>query len=228
MADISRRSFLGFTTAAPMAAAAGVLSQTNAAPLPGKEPKSSASSELTPSERARRRIQQQHLPNVPLITQEGKRVLFYDDLVKGKAVSMNFFFARCEEICPLVMANLAKVQKILGDQVGKDIFMYSFTLKPEEDTVDVLRRHHHMYDAGPGWTFLTAKPADMETLRRAAGFTYPDPAIDKDKTQHIGNIRFGNEPLMLWSACPGMAHAQWVAETLEFVIHPERNRVQSP
>lgn len=223
MADISRRKFLGFTTAAPVAAAAGVLSQVAVA---GSKPV--ASPELTPSERARRRIQQQHLPNVPLITHEGKRVLFYDDLVKGRAVSFNFFYAKCDEICPLVMANLAKVQKILGDQVGKDIFMYSFTLKPEEDTVEVLRRHHEMYNAGSGWTLLTAKPADMENLRRAVGFTYPDPAVDKDKTQHIGNIRFGNEPLMLWSACPGMAHAQWVAETLEFIIHPERNRVQSP
>jgi protein SCO1 len=226
MAGISRRRFLGFTTAAPMAA--GILSQAVAEPLPGKESKPAVSLELTPSDRARRRIQEQHLPNVSLITHEGKRVLFYDDLVKGKVVSLNFFYAKCDEICPLVMANLAKVQKILGDQVGKDIFMYSFTLKPEEDTVDVLREHHKMYGARPGWTFLTGKPDEMETLRRAVGFTYPDPKIDKDKTEHIGNIRFGNEPLMLWSACPGMAHAQWVAETLEFIIHPERSRVQSP
>jgi protein SCO1/2 len=126
------------------------------------------------------------------------------------------------------MANLAKVQNLLGNQVGRQFFMYSFTLKPEEDTVEVLRHHREMYGAGPGWTFLTAKPDDMEKLRRATGFTYPDPAIDKDKTQHIGNIRYGNEPLMLWSACPGMAHATWIAETLEWMIHPEQNRVQSP
>lgn len=220
MAVISRRRFLSFTATAPLAA--GILGRTAAAAT------SSASQGLTLSERSRRRIQEQHLPNVSLTTHEGKQVLFYDDLVKGKAVSLNFFFAKCDEICPLVMANLSKVQKILGNQVGRDIFMYSFTLKPEEDTVEVLRHHHQMYSAGPGWTFLTAKPSDMEKLRVAIGFTYPDPAIDKDTTQHIGNIRFGNEPLMLWSACPGMAHAQWVAETLEYIIHPERTRVQTP
>jgi len=187
-----------------------------------------ASTTLSLSEQARRRIQEQHLPNVPLITHEGKRVFFYDDLVKDKVVSLNFFFAKCDEICPLVMANLAKVQKLLGDQIGRDLFMYSFTLKPEEDTVDVLRHHREMYGAGPGWTFLTAKLDDMEKLRSAIGFTYPDPAIDKDKTQHIGNIRYGNEPLMLWSACPGMAHAKWIAETLEWMIHPDQNRVQAP
>jgi protein SCO1/2 len=186
-----------------------------------------ASARLTLSEQARRRIQEQHFPDIPLITHEGKHVRFYNDLIKDKIVSLNFFFAKCDEVCPLVMANLTKVQKLLGSQVGRDIFMYSFTLKPEEDTLEVLRHHREMYRAGPGWTFLTARPDDMEKVRKAIGFSYPEPAIDKDKTQHIGNIRYGNEPLMLWSACPGMGHAKWIAETLEWAVHPETNRVQA-
>jgi protein SCO1 len=180
------------------------------------------------SEQARRRIQEQHFPDIPLITHEGRQVRFYNDLIKDKIVSLNFFFAKCDEICPLVMANLSKVQKLLGSQVGRDIFMYSFTLKPDEDTLEVLRHHREMYHAEPGWTFLTAKPEDIETVRKAIGFTYPEPAIDKDKTQHIGNIRYGNEPLMLWSACPGMTHPKWIAETLQWAIHPETSRIQAP
>src|SRR5215469_15528402 len=130
MPDISRRKFLSLTAAAPLAA--GVLSTTTLAAGPGK---------FAPftQEDARRRIQQQHLPNLPLISHEGKRVMFYDDLVKGKIVTLNFFFTNCDEICPLVTANLAQVQKLLGDQVGRNIHMYSFTLKPEEDTVAVIR-----------------------------------------------------------------------------------------
>ena len=218
MNDMSRRKMLGLLGMAPFAG--GVLEAAGTT--------RAGTSGLTLSEQARMRIQVQHLPNVPLITHEGKNVRFYDDLVKNKIVSLNFFFANCDEVCPLVMANLSQVQKLLGKQVGRDIFMYSFTLKPEEDTLDVIRRHREMYHAGPGWTFLTAKPADMEKLRKAIGFTYPEPEIDKDKTQHIGNIRYGNEPLMLWSACPGMAHAKWIAESLEWAIRPETNRVQAP
>lgn len=216
--NVSRRKLLGLFGMAPLAG--GVIAA-------GKTPRA-ASNGLTMSERARRRIQEQHLPNIPMITHEGKQVLFYDDLVKDKVVSLNFFFAKCDEVCPLVMANLAKVEKLLGDKLGRDIFMYSFTLKPEEDTVEVIKHHREMYGARPGWTFLTANPKDMEKLRVAIGFTYPDPAIDKDTTQHIGNIRYGNERLMLWSACPGMAHAKWIAETLDWAIHPDQNRVQAP
>jgi protein SCO1/2 len=218
MPDISRRKFLSYTAAAPLTAA--VLSQSAAAAGAGSTAPAQKVWPTVTQESARKRIQELHLPNVPLISHEGKRYLFYDDLVKDKAVSLNFFFANCDEICPLVTANLAKVQKLLGKEVGSGIQMYSFTLKPEEDTVDVIREYRKKYGAGPGWTFFTADPKDMEKLRAAIGFTYPDPVIDKDTTQHIGNIRFGNEPLMYWSACPGMAHAKWVAETLEYVMHP--------
>jgi len=222
MLDVSRRKMLGVLGMAPLAIGVSEVAEAGGSQLHPVAPTG-----LTLSEQARRRIQEQHFPDIPLITHEGRQVRFYHDLINDKIVSLNFFFAKCDEICPLVMANLTKVQKLLGSQVGRDIFMYSFTLKPDEDTLEVLRHHREIYHAGPGWTFLTAKPDDMEKVRKAIGFTYPEPAIDKDKTQHIGNIRYGNEPLMLWSACPGMAHAKWIAETLEWAIHPETNRVQA-
>ncbi|HET8889016.1 MAG TPA: SCO family protein [Candidatus Angelobacter sp.] len=225
MPDISRRKFVSLAAAAPLAASP-LLAGFPVGAAFGKVPPAPAA--LTLSDKARQRIQKYNLPNISLISHEGKQVHFYDDLVKDKAVTLNFFFANCDEICPLVTANLATVQKLLGKQVGRDIHMYSFTLKPAEDTVSVIRQYRQKFGAGPGWTFFTAKPDDMEKLRRAIGFSYPDPAIDADKTQHIGNVRYGNEPLMLWSACPGMAHAHWIAETLEWMVHPEQNRVQAP
>src|SRR5215831_1799155 len=215
---VSRRKFLSLTAAAPLA---GVVSTAAMAGETRKWPPVTQDS-------ARKRLQERNLPNLPLISHEGKRVMFYDDLVKDKVVTLNFFFANCDEVCPLVTANLAKVQKLLGDQVGRDIHMYSFTLKPEEDTVAVIRDYRKQFGAGPGWTFLTGRPDVIEKLRRAIGFSYPDPAIDKDKTQHIGNVRFGNEPLMYWSACPGMAHPKYMAETLEWMIHPDQSRTQAP
>lgn len=180
----------------------------------------------TASDLARRRIQRMHFPNVPLYTHEGKRVMFYDDLVKNKIVTMNFFFARCDEVCPMVMANLSRVQERVAADLNKRLFMYSLTLKPEEDTVDAIREFREMHHARPGWTFLTGKPQDLEKVRKGIGFSYPNPVVDKDKTQHIGNVRYGNEPLMLWAACPGMAHADFIAESVSWMIHPEQNRIQ--
>jgi len=217
--DISRRKLLGWTAMAPLAAAAEAV-----VGITGKA--AGTNGPATASDLARQRIQRMHFPNVPLYTHEGKRVMFYDDLVRNRIVTMNFFFAKCDEICPMVMANLSRVQTRLASDLNKRLFMYSLTLKPEEDTVDAIREFREMHHARPGWTFLTGKPQDLERVRKGIGFSYPNPVVDKDKTQHIGNVRYGNEALMLWAACPGMAHADFIAESVSWMLHPEQNRIQ--
>ncbi len=212
MPDLSRRELLGLAALAPFA---GTILSTGAAARVH-------ASSLDPQSEARENIRKRYFPNVTLQTQDGKHVRFYDDLVKDKIVTINFFFSNCDEVCPLVTANLVKVQKLLGDLVGRDIFMNSITLKPEEDSPATIKKYMRTFNAKPkGWTFLTGKPNDIEFLRKSLGFTYPEPAIDKDKTQHIGNVRYGNEPLMLWGACPGMAHAPFIAESISWMIRPE-------
>lgn len=216
MNSLSRRNMFGMAALAPLAATAAARKASRPALL-----------SLDPAQQlARRRVQELHLPNVPLVSHEGKEVMFYDDLLKDKVVSIDFFYTKCEDICPIVMPNLVKVQKLLGQQVGRDIFMYSITLKPNEDTVRAIRDYRKALGAGPGWTFFTGKPGDIEVIRKGIGFTYPEPAVDADTTQHIGNCRYGNERLMLWAACPGMAHAEWIAESFTWMIHPELSRVQ--
>lgn len=171
----------------------------------------------------RKRIQKRYLPNIPLVTQDGRKVLFYDDLIKNKIVTINFLYTRCEGVCPGITANLLKVQKLLGPRVGRDIFMYSITLKPEEDSWQALKEYAVGYGVRPGWTFLTGNADDIELLRRKLGFTNPNPQVDKEKSQHIGNLRYGNEPLCLWAACPGLAHPEWIVESISWV---DRSRVK--
>lgn len=169
---------------------------------------------------SRERIRQRYFPNLVLTTHDGEKVRFYDDLVKDKIVIFNFMYAKCEGICMPVTMNLVKVQKLLGDRVGRDIFMYSLTLKPEEDTASKLASYAHMHKVGPGWKFLTGSSADLELLRRKLGYVDPDPEVDKDKSNHIGVIKYGNEPLQRWGGCPAMSKAPWIVKTLSWVDWP--------
>jgi protein SCO1/2 len=157
---------------------------------------------------ARDLIRQRYFPNVVLRTQDDHPVRLYDDLVKDKIVVMNFFYATCEGICVPLTSNLVKLQGLLKDRVGHDIFMLSFTLKPKLDNPKVLREYADRFHTGPGWSFLTGSADDMELVRRRLGFVDPDPTRDADKTNHTGMIRYGNEPLQLWSACPGMSRPE--------------------
>ncbi len=156
-------------------------------------------------------IQRAHLPNVELITQDGKKVRFYDDLVKDRKVVIQFMFTRCRDACPVITRHLAQAQKILHDRAGHDIFFYSISLSPEEDTPKALKRFAKAYGAGPGWLFLTGKPEDILFLRRSLGFTYDDPKEDANRDNHTGMLRIGNEPLMRWAAAQGGARPEWIA-----------------
>ena len=162
----------------------------------------------------RERIRLRHLPNVDLVAHNGKRVRFYDDLVRDRKVIINFMYVKCEGICVPVTANLARVQQRLGARVGRDIFMYSITLKPAEDSADVLRDYAARHGAGAGWLFLTGAAADVEYLRRSLGFVSTDPAEDADRSNHIGMLRYGVEPLARWGACPGLANPGHIVRSI--------------
>lgn len=159
-------------------------------------------------------IQRRHLPNVELITQDNKKVHFYTDLVKDKRVVIQFMFARCEDVCPVITHHLAEVQKMLNGRVGHDIFFYSITLSPEEDTPRDLKAFAKMHGAGPGWTFLTGKPGDILLLRKSLGFFYNNPKEDADRNNHSGMIMIGTEPLMRWAMCPGGSNPEWIATVI--------------
>ena len=205
MQNVTRRKILGLLSLAPASPLAGQLLATPA-----------FAAETGTSARAL--LQRRNFPNLKLQDQDGREVHFYDDLIKDKVVTINFFYAKCEGICPTVTANLAKAQKILGERVGREIFMTSISLKPEHDTPAALKEYAEMFKARPGWSFLTGKPDDVEHLRRSLGFTNLDPRLDKDTSQHIGNVRMGNEPLMLWAACPGMARPEFIAKSITWMI----------
>ena len=169
---------------------------------------------------SRERIRERYFPNLVLTDQNGRKLKFYDDLVKDKIVIFNMFYAQCQGICTPITRNLVRLQQVLGERVGKDMFMYSFTLKPEEDSPEALKHYAHMHKVKPGWLFLTGSPNDMETLRRKLGFVDPDPEVDKDKSNHIGLIKYGNEPLERWGGCPGMQSPEWIAKTISWLTGP--------
>jgi len=155
------------------------------------------------------------IPNVSLLTHEGKLVRFYDDLIKNKIVLINFMYVRCGEICPGMTANLRQVQKEFGDRIGKDVFMYSVSL--DQDTPEMLKGYAELFNVQPGWTFLTGKKDDIETLRTTLGFNSWDKKVDKDKTEHIGVVKFGIENLGRWGMTPALGEAKYIAEYVRWM-----------
>jgi protein SCO1/2 len=173
----------------------------------------------------REALRRRYFPNVVLTTSTGKNVKFYDDLLKDKIVVLNLMYAECDGICPTTTANLKKVRKVLSAEVKHDIYFYSLTLKPEQDSPAVLRQYAEMHGVrDPHWLFLTGKPDEVDLLRHKLGFADPNPEVDRDKSRHSGMLRYGNEPLSIWGSCQGSAEAEWIAQEIGFAVPRELKR----
>jgi len=157
-------------------------------------------------------------PNVPLITQNGEKVRFYDDCIRDKTVLVHFFLVECTDgLCPTAVSNLRKVQDLLGERMGKEITFLSITLQPKKDTPAILKEYSDNFDIKPGWKFLTGKPADIEKLRRGLGFVDSDPERDKDLSNHVGMARYGNDKLERWGGVSLRSSPENIASTFQWL-----------
>ena len=138
-----------------------------------------------------------YFPNVQLTTQDGQTVRFYDDLIKNKVVAINFIFTSCSDSCPAETAKLRQVQKLLGERVGRDVFLYSISIDPEHDTPAILKQYAQKFDVGPGWLFLTGKAADIALLRKKLGLLREADDV-QDKGDHNTSLIVGNEASGQW------------------------------
>jgi protein SCO1/2 len=153
-----------------------------------------------------------YFPNVTLTTHEGKRVRFYDDLVKGKIVAIDLIYTTCKYACPLETARMVQVQRALGDRVGRDIFFYSMTIDPEHDTPAVLKDYAEKYHVGPGWQFLTGSAADIDLLSKKLGlYSEPDPS---NPDGHTPMLLIGNEVTGQWLRNSALDNPKFLARTI--------------
>jgi protein SCO1/2 len=154
-----------------------------------------------------------HFPNVELITQDGKKVRFYDDLIKGKIVAIDLIYTTCKYNCPLETARLVQVQKLLGDRMGKDVFFYSISIEPEHDTPEVLKQYAAKYHVGPGWLFLTGKEADIKLISKRLGLDKLPNGNDPDG--HMPSLLIGNEATGIWMRNSALDNTKFIATKIQ-------------
>jgi cytochrome oxidase Cu insertion factor (SCO1/SenC/PrrC family) len=139
------------------------------------------------------------IPDIPVYDQDGKRLKFYTDLVKGKVVAINFIFTTCTTICPPLTATFRRVQQELEKQTGRDVQLISISVDPLVDTPERLRDFAAKFKAQPGWTFVTGDKIEIDSLLRALG------AAVRDKNDHTPVVLVGNDATGYWTRTYGLS-----------------------
>lgn len=114
----------------------------------------------------KRTIEEYVVPDVTLLDQEGNEVQFREYLDSGKPVIMDFIFATCTTICPVLSVSFAYFQKKLGGRAG-EVMLVSISIDPDNDTPELMKEYIGKYGAKPGWDALTGKRSNITEVLTA-------------------------------------------------------------
>lgn len=156
------------------------------------------------------------IPHVPVIDQDGRELDFYQDLVVGKVVVMNFVFTTCTTVCPPMGANFGKLQKLLGERAGRDVHLISVSIDPATDTPERMRAWGAKFGAGPGWTLVTGSKTDLTRLLKDLEVFSPD------TNAHSPTVLIGDDSHGRWTRANGLTPPAKLAEILDEITTGEK------
>ncbi|HEX5736277.1 MAG TPA: SCO family protein [Blastocatellia bacterium] len=149
-----------------------------------------------------RRPPKDAITNVRVVDQDGKRINFYEDLVKGRVVAINFIYTTCTAICPMQGNQFARLQTMLGDRLGKDVMLISISADPEADSAQKLKTWLSHFGSKQGWTFVTGEKSEIDRLSRALT------GDQARKGDHSPAMFIGNYDKGVWKRVYGLAEPE--------------------
>ncbi|MEW6521542.1 MAG: SCO family protein [Thermodesulfobacteriota bacterium] len=114
----------------------------------------------------KRSVESVTIPDVVLVNQQGDKVRLKSLLETNQPILVDFIYATCTTICPILSAGFANLQRELGPEAAK-VRLVSFTIDPENDTPGIMQEYLDRYQAQPGWDFLTGSRQDIDRVMKA-------------------------------------------------------------
>ena len=177
-------------------------------PQPSPSPTPSATppdnNEITPDTKL---FSSAKIPNVHIYDQNGNQLNFYNDLVKGKTVAINFIFTTCTASCPPLTATFRKVQQNAAER-GLPLQLISISVDPTVDTPERLHTFAEKFNAGPGWTFVTGDKGEIDSLLEGLGVAV------SNKNDHTPMIMIGNDTADYWTRAYGLSSPTQLVELI--------------
>ena len=146
--------------------------------------------------------------------QDGRKVRFYSDLIKDKIVVLSFFYTTCTYVCTRQGTTFSNLQSLLGERLGKDVFLISVTTDPAKDTTGRLKTWGKRYDLQPGWTLVTGDTQEMNKL------LIPFTGNPAGAGMHLPSTFIGNDKTGRWTSATGIFTPEDLLKAVDSVARP--------
>lgn len=132
-----------------------------------------------------------YFTDLKVISNEGRELRFYSDILKDKTVLISFYYLDCGTVCPLQNKVLAELQNLLGERLGRDILVLSISVDPARDTPELVKAYARSWNARTGRLFLTGSKINVDWINYKLGYYTEDPPTHK-ATYLLGNVKSGH------------------------------------
>jgi protein SCO1/2 len=103
------------------------------------------------------------VPDFSLLSSDGTAITARD--LEGAPWVANFIFTTCAGVCPLMSAQMARLQEELPDD--SPVRLLSITVDPVRDTPEALQAYAERFNARPErWLFVTGEPQQIYALAK--------------------------------------------------------------
>jgi len=131
---------------------------------------SNTASDAAAEEKARK-----FFTDLEVIDQNGKKLRFYSDVLKGRVVLISFIFTNCEFACPMQAQKLKQARAAMVPTIKDDVWYVSLSVDPDRDTPEAMKKFAERQGVDESrWIFLTGDKQNLETIIRKLGQYTPD------------------------------------------------------
>ncbi len=145
------------------------------------------------------------IPAFDFIDQDERQIT--NDHIEGHVTVVDFFFTTCTTICPKMTRQMKNLVWELDEPYFDNVRFMSFTVDPEYDSPEVLRKYAERMDIeDPRWIFLTGEKEEIydlgvngfkvttqEDVNEMGGFLHSEKCILVDKDGHIRGYYDGTD-----------------------------------
>jgi len=154
----------------------------------------------------------EYFTDLELVTQHGRAVRFYSDVLKDRVVLINFVYTHCQDACPLITQKLRMARDMLDEAVSAKVYFISISIDPEHDTPAALQEFATKFNvAVDNWVFLTGDKDKVNHIVKKLGQFTPD------VEEHSTLLLAGNVKDRHWVKIPPTVPPVGIAEKLRLL-----------